>query len=88
VFDPGSSDPKNSTFHVIDDFHLVTLQEMKIFDRWGEVVFDSQRDGKNEWDGKYRGKLQVMGNYVYMANVKINSTGEVKSAKGNLSLIW
>ena len=55
---------------------------------WGEPVFDSQRDGRDYWDGMYLGKLQPMGNYVYEASVKINATGEEKAAGGNLSMIW
>ncbi|MDB5282445.1 MAG: domain containing protein [Bacteroidota bacterium] len=97
VFDPASSDPNNSSFHIINQFNLVVLQDMKIFDRWGEKVFDSQRDGtictfgSNStycWNGYYRGKLQPMGNYVYMASLKVLSTGEVKAATGNVSLLW
>ena len=88
VFNPNSDHPENVTFHIINNTHLVTLQDLKIYNRWGEPVFDSQRDGVMEWDGKYQGKLQPMGNYVFMASVKINTTGEVKPASGNLSLLW
>ena len=62
---------------------------MKVFDRWGEEVFDSQRDGTLNWDGRVRGQpLQPMGNYVYMVKVKIIATGEEKVVRGNLALIW
>jgi len=97
VFDPISTDPLNSTFHVIDFGTFVTVQAMRIFDRWGEVVFDSQRDGTMRsyygantyaWDGTYQGKKQPMGNYVYTASVKINETGEVKTVSGNVALLW
>jgi gliding motility-associated-like protein len=88
VFDPGSNDPNNATFHIINQLSLADLIDLKIFNRWGEPVFDSERDGKKEWDGKYLGKLQLMGNYVYMANVKILDTNEVKAVSGNLSLLW
>lgn len=88
VFAPGANDPTNQTFHIIDHLNLAEVESMKIFNRWGEPVFDSSRDGKTEWDGNYQGKLQPMGNYVYMASVKISSTGEVKKVSGNLSLLW
>ncbi len=97
VFDPASNDPLNATFHIIDKGAYVTVTSMRIFDRWGEVVFDSQRDGTMRnyygantyaWDGTYEGKKQPMGNYVYVASVKINETGEVKTAKGNIALLW
>ncbi len=97
VFNPISTDQLNSGFHIINNAGLVTLIDLKIFNRWGEPVFDSERDGTTCfdgtinsycWNGYYQGKLQPMANYVYMANVKINSTGEIKPASGNLSLLW
>ena len=97
VFNPASNDPYNATFHIINQFNDAIVQEMRIYDRWGEAVFDGERDGsvcnldgQNTycWDGKYHGKLQPMGNYVYVASVKILTTGEVKTASGNLSLLW
>ena len=96
VFDPGSNDPLNSTFHVIDFGTFVTVQAMRIYDRWGEIVYDSQRDGTMRsyygantyaWDGTYQGKKQLMGNYIYTASIKINETGEVKTVSGNLALV-
>ena len=97
VFDPQSTDPLNATFHVIDFGTFVTVTALRVFDRWGEVVYDSQRDGTMRsyygantyaWDGTYQGKKQPMGNYVYTASVKINATGETKTAKGNVALLW
>ena len=96
VFDPSSNDPLNQTFHIIDFGTFVTVTGMRIFDRWGEAVYDSQRDGTVRsyygsstyaWDGTYEGKKQPMGNYVYVATVKITATGEVKTAKGNIALL-
>lgn len=88
VFAPGGSNPDNQTFHIINNLGLAEVQSLTIFNRWGEPVFDSARDGKTAWDGTYQGKLQPMGNYVYMASVKIPGTGEIKKAEGNLSLLW
>jgi gliding motility-associated-like protein len=97
VFDPNSNDPLNTSFHVIDQFDKVTVEELRIYDRWGELVFDGNRDGITCpfygeqtycWDGKYHGQMQMMGNYVYVANVKIKSTGQMKTATGNVGLLW
>lgn len=101
VFAPNGTDQTdNNTFHIINEGDLVTVESMKIFDRWGEVVYDSNRDGDQRviptagtqatycWDGKYKGKLQPMGNYVYVANVKILDSSKVKTVSGNLALIW
>jgi gliding motility-associated-like protein len=89
VFTPNGSGPgENNTFHIINQLGLVEQKELKIFNRWGEPVFDSARDGVPDWDGFYQGKLQIMGNYVFMAKVSVIATGEIKDAGGNISLLW
>lgn len=88
VFAPGGSNSDNRTFHIINNLGLAEIQSLKVFNRWGEPVFDSSRDGKTEWDGYYQGKLQPMGNYVYIASVKIPGTGEIKNVEGNVTLLW
>ena len=86
VFSP-NGDGYNDTWYVISQGGLVTVQDLRVFDRWGELVFDSQRDGTLEWNGDYQGKKELMGNYVYTVKLKINATGEEKFVKGNLALI-
>ena len=86
VFSP-NNDGHNDTWEVITQGGQATVEDEKVFDRWGELVFDSQRDGTFEWNGNYEGKAQLMGNYVYLVKVKINATGEIKVLKGNLALI-
>lgn len=97
VFAPNGTDPFNQGFHIINWLGTATLTDLKIFNRWGEPVFDSKRDGTTCfdgaiqspcWNGYYQGKIQPMGNYVYVANVKINRTNKMESAGGNLSLLW
>jgi len=101
VFAPNGADQtNNNTFHIINEGDEVVVQEMRIYDRWGVPVYDGNRDGGMRvtptsgtqptycWDGKYDGKLQPMGNYVYVASVKIESTGKVKTVSGNLALLW
>jgi gliding motility-associated-like protein len=43
---------------------LKDLLEFKIFNRWGELVFESS-DLNHGWDGFYKGKLQNPDTYVY-----------------------
>lgn len=87
VFNPSSIEAGNNIFQIVNHSNLVTLQTLRIYNRWGEPVFDMARDGKDYWDGTYFGQLQPMGNYVYEATVKVNATGEIKSSGGNLSLL-
>ena len=97
VFAPNGSDPFNQGFHIINWMDAAKLLDLKIFNRWGEPVFDFQRDGTTCfdgaeqspcWNGFYQGKIQPMGNYVWQATVQLKQTNEIKPASGNLSLLW
>ena len=58
---------------------------MKIFNRWGELVFESN-DKDLGWNGKYQGRLLPMGSYVFVIRVT-QAGGRVVEDKGNLVLI-
>jgi gliding motility-associated-like protein len=57
-----NGDGLNDTFGVkgegIRDFHIM------IFNRWGEVLFESTNPNK-QWDGKFAGAKVEQGTYVY-----------------------
>lgn len=45
--------------------------ELKIFSRWGRLLYDSEKHGGNCWDGTQRtGDLVAEGTYYYIANVR------------------
>ncbi|HEV7783188.1 MAG TPA: gliding motility-associated C-terminal domain-containing protein [Chitinophagaceae bacterium] len=64
----------------------VEVFSMKIFNRWGELIFNSS-DKNIGWDGKYKGKDQPGGVYVYMIRYKEMSNQEMKLLKGTVTLI-
>lgn len=64
---------------------LKELLDFRIFNRWGEVVYESS-DLEEGWDGTYKGKAQNVETYVYIVRA-IGFNGEVLSKKGNLSII-
>lgn len=73
-----------------NDFYMpygsnVKLIEWKIFNRWGEKVFQSTSFFQG-WDGTYKGEMQNPQLFVYEANVTMmnNST---KKFKGSFMLI-
>ncbi|WP_300659814.1 T9SS type B sorting domain-containing protein [Fluviicola sp.] len=57
----------------------------RIFDRWGEMVFET-RDQSIGWDGTFRGKLLKPDTYDYYLEAKCVQ-GEQKIIKGNVTLI-
>jgi gliding motility-associated-like protein len=69
---------------------LDRVKSMRVFNRWGEVVFEQRDFPSNSqlygWDGKYRGKTAQPGVYVYQVEVYCEN-GEVIHFEGNLSLI-
>lgn len=78
-----NSDGKNDIFYA----YPVGARyfDMKIFDRWGEKVFESL-DPAIGWDGTYRGQLQEPGTFVCLVDVTFND-GYTIQDKGTLTLI-
>lgn len=64
----------------------LTKFKMNIYNRWGENVFTTDKIDGRGWDGKYNGKPQPIGSYVYVIEAEfINNVR--KSYKGNVTLI-
>jgi gliding motility-associated-like protein len=59
--------------------------EFKIYDRWGEKVFETT-DPKKGWDGYYKGKLATPAVYVYYVEA-ICFDNQRFFKKGNITLI-
>lgn len=83
AFSP-NGDGKNETFGILRAGEL-DIQEFKIFNRWGNVVFKTN-DKNKRWDGKRKGKLQDVGTYIYFIKY-VTQKGEIKEIKGNFSLL-
>lgn len=63
----------------------VTEFKMQIFNRWGELIFETL-DIKQGWDGYYRGKLCQQDVYVWKAFVKFNN-GKTFNKSGDVTLL-
>ncbi len=63
----------------------VTQFEILIFNRWGQLVFESH-DATLGWDGYYRGKLCEQDVYMYKLTVKLEN-GENLVRMGDVNLI-
>ena len=82
AFSP-NGDGKNDVFKVSGSYKDIKIM---IWDRWGEKVFDSERDNSTVWDGSYRGKKCNAGNYVYYVEVVPVKGAPIKK-HGNLLLV-
>ncbi len=69
---------------------LFSVKTLRIFNRWGEVVFEKRNFQPNDasagWDGTFRGKKPQPDVYVYQAEVFCDN-GETITLNGNISLI-
>ena len=69
---------------------LFSIKSMRIFNRWGQLVFEKlnldANNFSNGWDGTYNGKQVPQDVYIYVMEV-ICENGELFSYKGNITLI-
>ncbi len=59
---------------------------MLIYDRWGEVIFETH-DTKYGWDGTYNGEIIQDGTYLYSIRFKVAGKDDYKTYKGHVSKI-
>jgi len=88
LFTP-NGDGKNDLFYVRGSSTLYNFVELKIFDSWGSIIFESKglvNDKSIAWDGKSKGKVQPTGVYIYLIKL-LTTTGETIVKKGSISLI-
>lgn len=68
----------------------ITVKSFRVFNRWGNVVFEKQNFSPNEprfgWDGKVRGVPATPDVYVYTAEVTCDN-GVVYTYKGNTTIL-
>jgi gliding motility-associated-like protein len=62
-----------------------TSFSIKIYNRWGELVFESN-DIEQGWDGNFHGKKAESGSYAYYLTVNCENKEQYFS-KGNITLI-
>ena len=71
----------------VNDFEFEEF-EMKIFDRWGDLIFET-KDPAEGWDGTYNGKKMPPGVYLYNVNwsTVLADKKYSNSHKGQVSLM-
>ncbi len=84
AFSPGNGGI-NETFEVFPDCEL-TYFSMKIFNRWGQQVFESE-DVEDEWDGTLRGGILPQDVYVYKLEYSFDEDRSYESEIGTVTLL-
>lgn len=69
---------------------LYNIRTLRVFNRWGEVVFERQNFPPNDplsgWNGGFKGRKPQADVYVYQAEIECDN-GDVIKLNGNISLI-
>ncbi len=81
-----NGDGANDFFEVFGDKNLWATTEVKIFDRWGELLFTST-DPDFKWDGTYKSKILTPQVLTYVLNITYVSGRKEHTRKGSITLI-
>jgi len=81
-----NNDGKNDYFKPYYPYGLVTEVFFVVYDRWGNIVFQTDEIWTKGWDGTYRGEQLTSDVYVYFLRARCLN-GEEYSHKGNVTLL-
>ncbi len=88
AFSP-DGDGINDYFTIFGGPSVREVRSLKIFDRWGELIYDGRNLPANEesagWDGTYRGRELSTAVFVFMAEIEFID-GEVITYKGDVAI--
>ncbi|MFN0217127.1 MAG: gliding motility-associated C-terminal domain-containing protein [Saprospiraceae bacterium] len=83
-------DGKNDHFTVYGAEELMLVRSMRIFDRWGDLVFENLNFLPNEpqfgWGGQAKGQDVAPGVYVYMLELEFVN-GELELMTGDVTVV-
>ena len=85
VFSDWAALNKSDALSVTSDFGIGIVEyQMRIYDRWGELIFESN-DYDYKWDGTYKGEQVQKGVYVYQFDL-LDIKGEPHLFRGHVTL--
>lgn len=64
----------------------VTRFSLKVLNRWGQTVFETNSPNGRGWDGSFNGAQQSGGVYLYLIETEINGN-HVEKYQGNVTLL-
>ena len=77
----------NQTFGpVIFDKNLINYFNLKIYNRWGQTVWESN-DINSKWDGYYKGKLCQDGVYNWTVEIGLSKNSKKITNRGHLTIL-
>ena len=89
AFSP-NNDNVNDVFMVYSNSAVESIEELLVFDRWGELVCQVKDGIPNYpaygWDGTFNGQYMNTGVFIYMIRVRYFD-GSTQVFKGDITLI-
>lgn len=89
VFTP-NGDGQNDVFSILGNEDLVEIVDFKVYNRWGNIVFDQRhidpQEGIAGWDGNHRGAPLPPGVYTYQVVLQMED-GKFRNRTGAINLI-
>jgi gliding motility-associated-like protein len=86
TFTPDGNEINNIFIPCISDSFTPQSYTLFIFNRWGELIFESY-DINEGWNGTYNGKLQQDGIYTWKILLKTKDIADIKEYHGHVLLI-
>lgn len=89
---PNAPDGLNHMFMLYARDNVINqVNQMQIFDRWGNMVFGRDHFQPNDdraggWDGRYKGKVLAPGVFTWWADIELTS-GEQIQLKGDITIV-
>lgn len=80
------NDNINDLFYPVINGHDPEKYEFLIFNRWGQLIFESTQPGAG-WDGRFRGLDCKEDTYVWKMNVREIETGKKRTYFGHVNLL-
>lgn len=85
AFSP-NSDGFNDILYIYSQ-DVSEILEWRIFNRWGELVYQNNGDIAQGWDGTHQGREQDLGVYTYFLRYKGLAASDISESRGNVSLL-
>lgn len=79
-------DSDNDVLAILGDIGEFDLQLFRIFNRWGEMVFETDNFSTG-WDGSFKGEGQELDLYTYYLRATHTESGTETELKGNITLL-
>lgn len=80
-----NGDGRNDFFQLVAA-GIQSIQTFRVYNRWGQMVFDSPKTHSLGWDGSVGGRQQPTDTYVWMVKA-VDYTGQPLFRKGTVTLI-